>query len=186
MRRTKPYNIKRLDQIISLATPARQEIIDALEVTGPTSVAEIAAHLGRAADSLYHHIRILQRVGLIVTTEKRLAGVSNKAIYDVPGRPMQITYDLDDQKIVGGIAEVTAAMLRITEKDFRRAVTSSDVTGNGPYRNIRSSRMKGWLDAAQIKELNGHIEAIKKIFASPKNGRRARVHTLTLVLNPSE
>lgn len=184
--KNKPYNIKRLDQITSLATSARQEIIDTLHVIGPASVAEIASHLGRAADSLYHHIRILQRVDLIVNVGKRQTDVRDKMIYDIPGRPMQVTYDLADQCIVDGITEVTAAMLRITDRDFLKALKSSEVTVNGPYRNIRASRMKGWLDAAQIRELNSHIEAIKRLFASPKGRRQARIHSFTLVLSPSE
>jgi len=186
MKRAKPYRIERLDQILSLSAPARQEIIDALHVTGPASVAGIGSHLGRAADSLYHHIRILLRVGLVVEVEKRRPGLSDKAIYDIPGKPMHIAYNFHDEDISNGIAEVTASMLRITERDFRGAIQSGGVVGDGPNRNIRGARMKGRLDAVQVKELNRHIEEIRRIFSSPKAGNLARVHTLTLVLSPSE
>lgn len=183
--RAQPYKIERIDQILALSAPTRQEIVDALEVTGPASVAEIGNRLGRAPDSLYHHLRVLVRVDLVVEVEKRGPGHGSKAIYDLPGRPMYIAYNLEDEDVAGGIAEVVASMLRITERDFRAALRTDNVVCDGPNRNIRGTRMKGRLDDAQIKELNSHIEAIRRIFSSPKGGR-SRVHAMTLVLAPSQ
>ena len=49
-----------------LASPVRQEIVDTLEALGgEASVAELAAEVGRAADGLYYHLRLLVRGGLI-------------------------------------------------------------------------------------------------------------------------
>ncbi len=44
-------------RIRALASPARLEIIEALQIGGPATVAEIASRLARQPDSLYHHLR---------------------------------------------------------------------------------------------------------------------------------
>jgi len=50
---TKPYVVKDPSQLASLASAARQEIVDVLPRLGTASVAEIAQALDRPADALY-------------------------------------------------------------------------------------------------------------------------------------
>jgi predicted transcriptional regulator len=50
-------------QIRALASPIRQDILDALTAIGPCSVSELAAAIGRPADGLYYHIRHLLKAG---------------------------------------------------------------------------------------------------------------------------
>ena len=55
-----------------LASPARMEIIDALEAArAAMSVAALATQLGRPADGLYYHLRQHVAAGLVV--EQRAA-----------------------------------------------------------------------------------------------------------------
>ena len=71
-------------QIRALASSTRQDIVDTIAAIGPCSVAELARALGRSADGLYYHIRVLTRVGLLVAREvisrsgntRRLTGFS--------------------------------------------------------------------------------------------------------------
>ena len=48
-------------------------------------IAELAEDLGRAPDSLYYHMRVLQRVGLVVPRGTRGEGVREEALYATPG-----------------------------------------------------------------------------------------------------
>src|SRR4051794_35995334 len=53
-------------QIQALASPIRQDILDAVTAIGPCSVAQLAASLGKPADGLYYHIRRLLDVRLLM------------------------------------------------------------------------------------------------------------------------
>ena len=59
------YIIRDKRQMRALAAATRQEIVDVLPRMGTVSVAELAAALGRPADALYFHLRILKRAGLV-------------------------------------------------------------------------------------------------------------------------
>ena len=83
--RGRTYRIRRTEQIEALASPVRQEIVDALQVSGACPIAEVAAQLGRAPDSLYYHVRHLERVGLVVRRGVRRNGQRDEALFGVPG-----------------------------------------------------------------------------------------------------
>jgi DNA-binding transcriptional ArsR family regulator len=182
----KEYRISRSDQICALATPARQEIIDALLSSGPGSAKDIAGALGRPADALYYHIRKLKRVGLLLEVESRHRGRRDEVVYDVPGRPMRIDYNLGKRKVADGIIGAVGAMLRITHRDFGEAVADGAAVVDGPYRALWGTRVKGWISKAQLKEINLHFQEICKIIYSPKRKTGDSLHSLTYVFTPVE
>lgn len=183
---SREYRIRCPDQIRALSTPARQEVIDAILSLGPSTVAEIARALGRPADSLYHHTRILKRVGLVVPVETRRRGRRDEVIYDVPGRPMRIDYDLADRKVSEGIVEAIGAMLRITQRDFSEAVATATAAVDGPYRALWGARVKGWISKGQLREVNRHLQGICRLMLSTDRRRGTSLHSLTFVITPIE
>lgn len=72
--RTKPFLLTDPSMVKALASPARQEIVDALQAAGARTIAELAALLARPADSLYFHVRSLVKVGLVVERGERREG----------------------------------------------------------------------------------------------------------------
>jgi hypothetical protein len=183
---SREFRITRPDQVRALAVPARQEIVDALLSSGPSTVAEIAAGLGRPADSLYFHTRILKRVGLVVEAETKRRGRRDEVVYDVPGRPMRIVYDLGDGKISDGVIDAIGAMLRITQRDFNEAVAAGTAAVDGPYRALWGARVKGWITKAELKKVNAHLQAICRLMLSPGRPRGSSLHSATFVIAPIE
>jgi|ERR1017187_7652657 predicted transcriptional regulator len=61
------YVVRNEKQLAALASSARPEIVDVLSQMGTVSVAELASALGRPADSLYYHLKVLKEIGLVVT-----------------------------------------------------------------------------------------------------------------------
>jgi len=53
-------------QLTALTSSARQEIVDVLSQMRTVSVGELAATLGRPADALYYHLRVLKQAGLVL------------------------------------------------------------------------------------------------------------------------
>jgi len=179
------YLIAEPDQIKALAAPTRQEILDTLESNGPATVARLGLLLGRAPDSLYHHIRILLQVGLIRRVDPAPGTSPRGAVYDLPGHAMSISYRLKDPAMTEAVGAVVRAMSRISYHDFERALSRGDAVVQGPQRNLRSARKKAWLDASQIEAINRHFQAIFSIMATwHRPGAETKLHAVTFMMSP--
>ncbi|MCC6677407.1 MAG: helix-turn-helix transcriptional regulator [Phycisphaerales bacterium] len=168
-------------QIRALASPARQEIVDALVAAGPCSIAELAAHTGRAPDSLYHHIRLLKKSGLILERNPRKSGRHIAAIYDLPGRPVFISYRDAQPRSLNA---VVAAALRLGLRDFRRALDREDTVADGPARNLWGGRVKGWVGPEELLEINTLLRRLYELIHTGAPGPGRRPQTFSFALAP--
>lgn len=64
-----------------LVSPIRSELLMALITLDRASVNELAEHLGRSAKALYHHLRPMIEVGLVVEVDTRRSGARTESIY---------------------------------------------------------------------------------------------------------
>lgn len=181
-RAAQPLVIRRRDQVEALVSPVRQEIVDAVAAAGPSTIAQIAEWLGRRPDSLYYHIAALVEAGLLVEAGRRRTGRRFGAVYDVPGRPMSIR---DEGSIgAGPVIKVVRAALRLADRDFRRALENGSAVMEGPARNVRGGRVKGWMDAKDLAEANELITRLSELVqrGGPRPGAAAQ--SFTFVLTP--
>ena len=66
------------EQLHAIGDPTRWRILGRLQV-GPASIQELATGMGRAKGTIGHHVRVLERAGLIRLAEtKRVRGVVEK------------------------------------------------------------------------------------------------------------
>ena len=183
MPRTAPFYLHHVRQVRAVASPVRAAVIDALEVVGPATIVQIARAVGYPPDGLYYHLRVLERIGLVVrTTRERDTGA---ATFDLPGRPATLRYHLDDRQQGRAIGKVVATMVRSAERSFRRAFTPGVAKVKGPHRNLRAGRRTAWLTADELRVLNGYVERIHALFGRGRPYRDgARLHEFTYVLAP--
>src|ERR1700682_4231674 len=90
----RPYIVKSHKQLLVLASPGREDIIDAVTVRGPCGVSEMASFLGRSRHALYYHVRVLRDCGLLVETRVEGKGVKTTAHFDFAGGPLVVRHDL--------------------------------------------------------------------------------------------
>jgi len=177
-----PYVIRARAQVRALASPARQEIVDALVAAGPCPIAELAAHTGRAPDSLYFHINRLMKVGLVIERTPRATGKRPAAVYDVPGRPLVLGY----ASLSGAhdLPAVVSAALRLADRDFARAIKLGGATVEGPRRTLWGGRAKGWVGPDEIEEINRLIARVFEVVHSARPGQGRSPQSFTFVLAP--
>lgn len=181
------YRIRTARQIEALASPARQEVVDSLAVSGAVSIAELASDLGRAPDSLYYHVRQLERVGLVVQRGARSVGARNEVLYDVPGARMVIDREPRSPAEQRALLRVVTSALRGAERELRSALESGRaIYRRCAQRNAWAARVKGWLDADELAEVREHLDAIAAILLRGKQRPGAKLHTITHVLTPLE
>jgi predicted transcriptional regulator len=86
----RPYVVTSLTQLLAIASPGREEIIDAVGFLGSCTVAELARFVGRSRHALYYHVRALRDCGLLLETHHSGEGKRTTARYDLPGRPLSV------------------------------------------------------------------------------------------------
>jgi DNA-binding transcriptional ArsR family regulator len=171
-------------QLAALAAAARQEIVDVLEQMGTVSVAELAAALGRPADSLYFHLRTLTRVGLVQSAGYRARPGGKEALYRTAAPELRVQYKPRDSANRKAVSAIAASMLRLAIRDFRRSFERGHVLVSGAHRELWSLRKVGRLSRAQLAQLNRNIKGLTQNVSSPRG--RGRLYGVTVVLTPLE
>lgn len=177
-----PVLISDRRRIRTLVSPVRQEIVDALEASGPCAIADLAGLLGRRADALYFHVRQLLRVGLLVELPPRASGRRPAAIYDLPGRPVSISRA---PEAALAARPVIAAALRLGTRDVTRALADRAAQTAGPLRTLTAGRCKGWLNSAELRRVNALLDEVIALVRRPKPARGRSLQALVWGFAPS-
>lgn len=184
-KRKKIARVRTAEQIRVLASPASIEIIHALRIGGPTTVAEIGPRLGRKANSLHYHLRKLVRAGFVRQVSARRSGARTEAIYDVVADYFSGPSVAKDPKLQKLSNNAVAAILRLAARNFAQATENPALLrDNGNHCNIAAARTKGRLTRAQLAEVNGHLDALRRIFLEGNMRQRGELCALTIVLTP--
>lgn len=178
------YIIRDRRQMRALAASTRQEIVDVLPRLGTVSVSELASALGRPADSLYYHLRLLTRVGLVLRAGIRTVNGRSEALYRAVASDLRLAYKPGSRGNGNEINPIVASMLRLGIRDFRRSFRTGNASVSGPERELWALRRTGWLSREQIAEVNRHIHKLVQISESSSSGEK--LYALTVLLTPLE
>jgi len=134
----------------ALASPLRQDILVVLESTAPLSVAELARRIGRRPDTLYHHLRLLERAGLVRAAASDSTGGRPGSLWRVTSHPIRVSASGTKGSAVRHAERVVGAMARAGARDFQRAFRNY-VAGKGPKPS--GKRWCVWLDERELDEM---------------------------------
>lgn len=178
----------RPEDIAELFKPSRLEIYESLQLAGPASIAELAERLGRAADSLYYHVRKLVGIGLVESRSSEGEGAPgrNGTIYGVAAKTVTMKLDLQSPRSLEAWAGGVAALLRLADRDVRATLDSGAARTEGPLRNLAVRRVKARLTDRELKQVNAHVDRISALFRSRAGRSRGNIYALTTVLTPLE
>jgi len=180
-----PYVIRSRKQLATLKAAARQELLDVLSSMGTVSVAQLAAALGKPADSLYYHLRILQKTGLVVEEGTRQEAGRSERLYRAVAVDLRLAYTPGLKGNAEAVTPIVDSMLRLTSRDFRAAFENGTTVVEGPQRELWAARTTGWLTEQQVEELNRHLASMRQItVSSPPRDGGERLYALTMVLTP--
>lgn len=185
-KQTRPYYVTSLQQLLALASPGREDIIDAVGVLGPCSVPDIAEFVGRSRNALYYHIRALRDRGLLIETTVQRDGIKTTALYDLPGHPMIVRYNLSSPRIRRAVVRLGRRRFRTAERGFVRACRADIAVTQGPMRNLWVSHWKGWLSDAQLRQANVLFSKLVNLYGRSANADKAgrALHEITFGIAP--
>ncbi|MFP5326745.1 MAG: ArsR/SmtB family transcription factor [Acidimicrobiia bacterium] len=96
--------------------PTRLRMLEAMSDGGEWTAKELAAELGVGANSLYHHIRVLESAVLVEKAGTRAPGRMVETTYRLTAAPDQrTTWDLDEDLVLTFIALLEAAKADVRE-----------------------------------------------------------------------
>jgi predicted ArsR family transcriptional regulator len=108
-----------LEQVESLASPARSEVFWSFSSHQPTSVAELAEGLGKSAQTIHYHVAELVKQGLLLAVGERKRHARTEKLY------VRAAINFYDQgpkappeyrkHVVDGFAAMARTMVRETE-----------------------------------------------------------------------
>lgn len=167
-----------------LASPVRQELVDMLAALGGmASVATLAEQLGRPADGLYHHMRLLAAAGLVDATEPDTGGERRYRLVG-DGSPIRLAYRQGPDGNTHALRQFARALLHVAASDFDEAVDRPGVALSGPQRQLWASRTTGWVSDGDLVEINRLLERLGAILSQPRSDDRSRLMCLAFALAP--
>jgi len=178
------YYIEDPAQLEVIASPVRQDILDHLETMGPSSVNELSQAVGLAADALYYHIKKLVAVRLIVERGTRPSDRRDETVFALPSRTIRLRYDPANPEQARCVNRITSAMLRSSARDFEAALSSENAIAKGDGRNLWAARVKGWITASQLREVNTLLNRLHGIFHAAGPGDDKTLCSMTWSMAP--
>jgi hypothetical protein len=168
----------------ALVSTVRQEIVDTIEALGgDAAVADIAAHLGRPADGIYYHLRRLVEGGVLREIDVADGGRRYRTTAQ-RGKRVRLRYGRGSRADNATVTRLVGGMLRTAERDFGKALRSGDAVGAGALRDLWASRLKGWVDAGDLREINRLLTRLSEMLQQPRATQRDRLVTLAWMLAP--
>jgi DNA-binding transcriptional ArsR family regulator len=153
--------VDRPDQLQALGDATRWRILGYL-LEGPASIQELAGALGRAKGTIGHHVRVLERAGLIRLAEtRRVRGVIEKRYVRVA---KQFALPNADAELPPGIDEATLAYLPL-----RTALAEARTSGLGDEATS-SIVVRARMPADRARRFGQLIEALAAEFADGASG----------------
>ena len=149
-------------QRAALASPLRLEILGLFSGGEPLAVADMARLMGRTANSLYHHVGLLEKAGLLRRRGVRPKGKRHEALFC----PAASRFDLEAEK--GGETAALAlktmsSAFRMAERDLEAALRRGGGVAGGPGRNVHAYRMHLRASPDLLAGINEHLEAIEEL-----------------------
>ena len=174
------------EQREALTSPLRLEILGQFIGPAPLSVRDLAERMGRTPHSIYYHVHLLARVGLLREVEPRVGGAGrNEAVY----QPVQETIRVDSAEpgAEDTIRRTMAAAFRMAQRDLDTALETAGQRMPGDPPGV-ATRLHFRATPRVVKEVRRHLQAA--IDAVQREARRGAgrktgsMYSLTLALLP--
>ncbi len=179
MKPKREHRVTEARQLEALASPARMEIITAVDSLGRCTAADLAASLGRSQSSLYFHLEKLIAIGLL-QKEEGAAG----AIYSSIAEGIGLTYAPQEPDTRSLLAKNVGVIMRSAERTIRKALDSgrAKVRGRGVDTVLSSGR--AFLTPAELREVRNHMTHIDDILRRARASREGKLIAFTACLAP--
>ena len=175
--------ISRLDQVKTLTSPIRHDIVDRLTALGPLSVRALADALGRKPTAIYRHLVALQKTGLVLASEVTGARGRPAMIYRPAAPVLRLARAARIKSNQRPMAKIARALARQAAREYGAAFKSNNWTIDSPKRNHWVSEVLTAPSAKKLAKINALLDELSELIwtPDPNPGQPLRV---TLFMSP--
>lgn len=168
--RSKTMKADRPDQRAALASPLRLEILGLFTHDDALSIADMAELMGRKAGSLYHHVGIMERAGLLRRVGTRPKGKRHEALFQPTAGRYEVEAPAGEEEAIVHAVKAMASAFRMTERDLEAALRDGTGRRDGNDRNMFAGRLHLRASPEMLAAINEHVEAIIELLQAKASG----------------
>lgn len=173
------------EQMHALISPARVEIVSALEQLGRASVREIAHRVGRRPSSLYYHLELMQGVELLQEVESRHSIGRPEVVYELVAKRLVLRGDPSQPGTIEAVIHAASSVLRMCDREVKTAIEKGRHVGGN---RMSATRSRARLSRDQVMEIFDHVKRIEEIMRTTPETEpgQGAFYTWTSFLTPVE
>lgn len=157
----------------ALRSAIRLEILGQFTSSKGLSVADLAERIGLPAASLYYHVQMLVRVGLLQESGSRPGLRRPQAVYRPVAPKIGLPAGASSGAKAADAVKTMAAAFRMAERDMTEALRSGLARDRGALRNFHAERVHARLTRTALGKINSHLRAIDRILSGEATRRDA-------------
>jgi DNA-binding transcriptional ArsR family regulator len=180
-----PLWVLRRDQLLCLTSAVRMDLVDQLAGRGPMSIRELAVVVGMQPSALYHHLKKLLAVDLVLECGTRVVNRKSEKIYKTPSRRIRLRRALEDPANAEVMRDFVEALCRQAERDFAAGQAAGGRAAPGPDRNLGFFRLIARPSPDALTRLNALLEEAAEIFWEDPDPSQPPI-ALTWVIAPKQ
>jgi DNA-binding transcriptional ArsR family regulator len=184
-KRGREHRVERLTELRALASPGAAQVLDALRALGRGSVNELALHLGRPAESLYYHVRKLERAGLVVEVERRPTGRRPEAVYEPVAPVLRVDSSRRTPAWRRESARVVRGRMRAVERALLAGLDDPETQREGPQRQLGIRHARVRLGRRGLARLNAKLEELAELLEEEQRAGEGEVYHVLTALAPA-
>jgi len=183
---TKPFHVGTKRQIATFLNPTRSDIYQRLALFGPLSARQIAEAIELPVTALYHHLKYLLRVGLVVAVEEPRVGKSSgrpALVYDAIGRVVGLSTEIDKPGHGDLVSKAARSAAVQASRDFKAAVGEPLSEFEGRLKNIGFFRTLFSPSPRKLARVNALLDELRELTSTP-DGKSGQLMTIAWFTSP--
>ncbi len=171
-------------QMKALASPVRHQIHLAMEMLGPCSIRELASRMGREPATLYYHVTMLDRAGVLIRSGVRGVGRQEEAIYELVEKRVRVDMNQRSPPFKDALARSCGAFLRFAERAFITALRKNATIKAGRASELRIRQVNVRLTKKSLVELNARLDDLQAYIDEADSSYAERMYAVTICVAP--
>lgn len=178
------YVIREPRQLAAMVSPVRHQMVRLMCVLGECTVRELAERLGRSPESLYYHVRALERVGLIVLTRRRSTAGKPEALYHLAGEYLFTDPTQTDPEYLSAMQRSVSSLLRLADRQLHAALETQKEQGTPRAPNFRIQQYQARLSRRDLKRLQALLDELSTFLEEHDDPRESAISSVTFAVAP--
>lgn len=168
-----------------MMAPVRLEMLEALRLRGPCTIAEVAEFLDRPADALYSHMDRLVRLGAVKEREPRKVGRRHARTFDIVADHLHPGFRDGGSEAANQAYDHTVKVIcKIVSRASRDASRAQELSFGQTATNLAALLHHGWLTPAEFAKARRLIVRLVSILDGARRRPDTRLYVLGAMLLP--